>query len=143
MRARLAWRVLAASAPAVAAANAAPAGATPAAQGPGIGDLVQMALSLVLVIGFILALTWVLGRMRGLTRQSSGSLSVLAEVSVGPKERVVLVRVGESQALIGVGASGLVSLELLATPVRVEVTGLQGTFAEKLKGLMTRTEGRS
>ena len=42
MRARLAWRVLAASAPAVAAANAAPAGATPAAQGPGIGDLVQI-----------------------------------------------------------------------------------------------------
>jgi flagellar protein FliO/FliZ len=110
-----------------------------ASQGPGVGDLLQMGLSLIVVIAFILALTWVLGRMRGGTRRASGSLSVLAEVAIGPKERVVLVKVGDAQALVGVGASGVVSLRLLATPVRVEAGEPVGSFADKLKGLMSRT----
>jgi flagellar protein FliO/FliZ len=101
-----------------------------------------MAVSLVIVIAFILALTWVLGRLRGAARHSSGSLSVIAEVSVGPKERVVLVRVGESQALLGIGAAGVVSLNLLAAPVKVEATEAMGSFADKLKSVMTRAQGK-
>jgi flagellar protein FliO/FliZ len=122
-------------------AAAAPAVSAPA-QGPGVGDLLQMALSLVAVIGFILALTWALGKLRGGTRHSSGTLSVIAEVSVGPKERVVLVKVGDAQALVGVGATGVVSLGLLATPVQVDATSVPGSFADKLKGLMTRAEAK-
>ncbi|HZF16660.1 MAG TPA: flagellar biosynthetic protein FliO [Steroidobacteraceae bacterium] len=114
------------------------AAAKPAPQGPGVGDLLQMALSLVVVIGFILALTWILGRIRGAPRHASGSLSVLAEVAVGPKERVVLVKVGDSQALVGVGATGVSSLQLLAAPVKIEIAEAAGSFAEKLKGMMGR-----
>jgi flagellar protein FliO/FliZ len=128
------------STPSLAWAQAAPATAPP--QGPGVGDLLQMALSLVVVIGFILALTWILGRLRGAARHASGSLSVIAEVAVGPKERVVLVKVGEAQTLVGVGASGVVSLDLLATPVTIEATHSIGSFADKLKTLMTRTEAK-
>jgi flagellar protein FliO/FliZ len=124
--------------PSLALAEAKPTAAP--AQGPGVGDLLQMALSLVLVIGFILGLTWVLGRLRGAAHHSSGSLRVLAEVAVGPKERVVLVKVGEGQALVGVGASGVVSLDLLAKPANVDAIETTGTFADKLKSLMTRTE---
>jgi flagellar protein FliO/FliZ len=122
--------------PSLAFAEAAPANQIP--HGPGVGDLLQMALSLVLVIAFILALTWVLGKLRGGARHSSGSLSVIAEVAVGPKERVVLVKVGEAQALVGVGASGVVALSLLATAVKVEAVESIGSFADKLKGLMPR-----
>jgi flagellar protein FliO/FliZ len=134
----LLWLALPALAQAQAGSTAPAAKA--ASQGPGVGDLAQMALSLIVVIAFILALTWVLGRIRGGTRRASTSLSVLAEVAVGPKERVVLVKVGDAQALVGVGASGVVSLGLLATPVRVEAGESAGSFADKLKGMMSRTE---
>jgi flagellar protein FliO/FliZ len=127
--------------PSLAWAETAPAKAAP--QGPGIGDLLQMALSLVVVIAFILALTWVLGRLRGAPRSAAGSLGVLAEVAVGPKERIVLVKVGDAQALVGVGAGGVSSLQLLATQVKVEVTEPAGSFADKLKALMTRSGGAS
>jgi flagellar protein FliO/FliZ len=137
MRWRYAWLAM----PSLAWAGAAPA--APAPQGPGIGDLVQMAVSLVVVIGFILVLTWVLGRLRGAPRRSTGSLGVLAEVAIGPKERVVLVRVGDGQALVGVGAGGVSSLQLLATPVKVEAAEPLGSFADKLKGLMSRSGGPS
>ncbi len=125
--------------PALAHAGGTTPAAKAASQGPGVGDLLQMALSLIVVIAFILVLTWVLGRMRGGTRRATGSLSVLAEVAIGPKERVVLVKVGDAQALVGVGAAGVVSPHLLATPVRVEAGEPVGSFADKLKGLMSRT----
>ena len=48
-----------------AARRARDTGRQAASQGPGVGDLLQMAFSLIVVIAFILALTWVLGRMRG------------------------------------------------------------------------------
>jgi len=140
---RPASALLFASAPALAGAGVTAAASAAPAQGPGIGDLLQMALSLVLVIGFILALTWLLGRLRGAARLSSGSLRVLAEVAVGPKERVVLVKVGESQALVGVGASGIVSLGLLGAPVKIEAAEPQGNFADRLKSLMARQGGTS
>lgn len=130
------WLIAALASPSLAWADAAAAQAAP--QGPGLGDLMQMALSLVVVIGFILALTWILGRIRGAPRHASGSLSVLAEVAVGPKERVVLVKVGDSQALVGVGATGISSLQLLAVPVKIEVAEATGSFADKLKGMMGR-----
>ena len=132
MRLGLAWLAM----PSLAWADAAPKTAAP--QGPGIGDLVQMALSLIVVIAFILALTWVLGRLRGAPRRSTGSLGVLAEVAIGPKERIVLVKVGEGQALVGVGAGGISSLQLLATPVTIEAEAAPGSFADKLKGMMQR-----
>ncbi len=130
------WLLAALASPSLAWADAAAAKAAP--QGPGLGDLLQMALSLFVVIAFILALTWVLGRIRGAPRHGSGSLSVLAEVAVGPKERVVLVKVGDSQALVGVGATGVSSLQLLAVPVKIEVAAPIGSFADKLKGMMGR-----
>ena len=123
--------------PALAQAGTAPAAKT-LSQGPGAGDLLQMALSLIVVIAFILALTWVLRRLRG-ARHSSGSLSVLAEVALGPKERVVLVRVGDAQALVGIGAAGVVPLHLLTTPVNIAASAPAESFADKLKGLMART----
>lgn len=129
------FRVMILAMPSLVLADAA---SPPAPQGPGFGDLLQMALSLIVVIAFILALTWVLGRVRGAPRHASGSMSVLAEVAVGPKERVVLVRVGESQALVGVGATGVSSLQLLATPVKIAAAEPAGSFAEKLKGMMQR-----
>lgn len=124
--------------PALAQAGTAPAAKT-LSQGPGAGDLLQMALSLIVVIAFILALTWVLRRLRGGARHSSGSLSVLAEVALGPKERVVLVRVGDAQALVGIGAAGVVPLHLLTTPVNIAASAPAESFADKLKGLMART----
>ncbi|MGH8264370.1 MAG: flagellar biosynthetic protein FliO [Steroidobacteraceae bacterium] len=130
------WLLATLALPSLAWAEA--AATPPAPQGPGFGDLLQMALSLVVVIAFILALTWVLGRIRGAPRHSSGSMSVIAELAVGPKERVVLVRIGDAQALVGVGATGVSSLQLLATPVTVAATEPAGSFAEKLKGMMSR-----
>lgn len=108
----------------------------PAAPGAATG-FAQVAASLVLIVGVIIALAWLATRLRLTPRAASSGLKVLADVAVGPKERVVLLQVGDAQALVGVGGDGVRSLALLERPVALppEATS-PGAFAERLKNLM-------
>lgn len=113
---------------------------TPVAAVPGFdaGGLVEMMLSLALVVGLIIALSWVIGRLRNVSRTGSGAMSVAAEIVIGPKERIVLVRVGDRQALVGVSAAGVTSLSLLEQNIVVPDAATAPNFALKLKEVMSR-----
>jgi flagellar protein FliO/FliZ len=107
-----------------------------------VSGLLEMMLSLVLVIALIVGLSWLVGRLRTVQRSSSGAMSVLGELVIGPKERIVLVRVGEAQALLGVSGSGVTSLQLLDRTLHVDTVpaGLPNaaSFAQKLREMMNR-----
>lgn len=118
------------------AAVRAAAGA-PSAPGAAAG-FAQVAASLVLIVGVIIALAWLATRLRLTPRAASSGLKVLADVAVGPKERVVLIKVGDGQALVGVGADGIRSLALLERVVVLPAEATNpGAFAERLKSLMS------
>jgi flagellar biogenesis protein FliO len=51
--------------------------------------------------------------------RGSGDMAVLDQVAaIGPRERIALVRVGDAQVLVGIGAGGIVPLTPLANPNR-------------------------
>lgn len=75
-----------------------------------LATLVKLLLSLALIVVLIVALGWYARRLQGFTAGKGGtSLQVLAATPVGAKERVVLLRVGNEQLLLGV-APGSVAL---------------------------------
>ncbi len=116
-----------ATAPATGAASTAGAAAT---------GFVTVAFSLLLILAVIVGLAWVATRLRLTPRAASTGLKVLADVAVGAKERVVLLKVGDGQALVGVGADGVRSLVLLERPVELPPESAPGAFAERLRTLM-------
>ena len=104
------------------------------------GSLVQLTLSLVVVVGVILAASWLLKRFKvpGV-RGGIGALSVIDQLVLGPRERIVLVRGGEGQVLVGIGAGGVVALTPLATPIALPAAPVaQPGFAERLREMMKR-----
>lgn len=122
----------------VARSATAPAAATGAGTSA-FASLLQTSLSLLVVLAVILALAWVAKRLKLTPLHRSAELSVLADVAVGPKERVVLLKVGSRQALVGVGSDGVRGLSLLETSVEIrpaaEVeTGFAARLAEAMKG---------
>ena len=117
-----------------AAAAAPPAAGVPAASAA--SGFVSVAFSLLLILGVIVALAWVATRLRLTPRAASAGLRVLADVAVGAKERVVLLKVGDAQALVGVGTEGVRSLALLDRPVVLPADSPPGAFAERLRALM-------
>jgi flagellar protein FliO/FliZ len=119
---------------AAAAQAAAPAAAAPSAT----AGLLQVLISLVFILAVIVALAWLATRLRLTPRTASTALKVLADVPVGQKERVVLVKVGDAQALVGVGADGVRSLQLLERSVEIPADEAPGAFADRLKQMMTK-----
>ena len=106
-----------------------------------VGSLTQLTLSLAAIVALILAISWALKRLKLAGPRGSGEIAVLDELAVGPKDRIVLVRVGESQVLIGISPSGLVPLTPLAAPIVLKAAPRTPPFAERLRDMMKRPGG--
>jgi len=86
--------------------------AAPSATTPVIGTL-RVTLAMFLVLGAVLAAAWLTRRLRGAGGTSAGGLEVLAQVSLGTRERAVLLRVAGRQVLIGVAPGNVRTLHVV------------------------------
>jgi len=82
-------------------------------------DASSMILSLLMVLGIIIISALVLKRFN-LTQQSSNQLKVIASLSLGAKERVVVVQIGEQQLVLGVCPQQISLLKNLETPIDIQ-----------------------
>ncbi len=81
------------------------------------GSLAQLTLSLVAVVGVIFAISWLLKRFRVVLPRGRGDITVIDQLQLGPRDRILLIAVGDAQVLVGVGQTGMVALTPLATPI--------------------------
>lgn len=113
---------------------------------PPAGDLVQVIFGLIAVLGLLLVSAWLLKRYGGrLPGAGGGALRVLGGVSLGARERAVLLQVGDKQLLVGVAPGRVQTLCVLDSPAIP--TGLAdqsgpvtsaatGGFAERLAAML-------
>ena len=106
-----------------------------------VGSIAQVTVSLLLIVALIFAISWALRRLRPGSRAGRGRIGVIDELAVGPRERVVLVRVGDAQVLIGVGAGGIVGLTPLSSPIAVAPQDADPGFAARLREFLARGSG--
>jgi flagellar protein FliO/FliZ len=106
-----------------------------------VGSLWQLCLSLFAIVALILVISWALKRLKLAGPRGSGEIAVLDELSVGPRDRIVLIRVGESQVLVGISATGFVPLTPLAAPIVLKGRPETPAFAERLRDIMKRPGG--
>ncbi|MEF1288860.1 flagellar biosynthetic protein FliO [Vibrio sp. M260118] len=76
--------------------------------------------SLIFVVAFILFLAWLLKRMRLPALANQKGLSVVRQIVVGHKERIVIVQAGEEQFLVGVTAQSIQLISKLEKPLSQE-----------------------
>lgn len=95
---------------------AAPQSVTPAPAADA-GGLVQVTLSLLLVLAAVFAAAWVMRRVRGFGKFGANAIQIVADTALGPKERAVLIQVGQQQLLLGVAPGRVNTLHVLTEPV--------------------------
>jgi flagellar protein FliO/FliZ len=113
----------------------------PSASPLSVGSLTQLTLSLIAIVALIFALGWVLKRFKLTAARGSLDSEVLDQLALGPRDRIVLLRIGDAQVLVGVGAGGIVSLTPLGTPVTLKAAIPSPAFAERLRDMMKRPGG--
>lgn len=101
------------------------------------GSYVQMILGLVFVVVLIFALAWLVRRMGRLQSVIGGSMKLLGGLSLGQRERAVLVQVGETQMLLGVAPGSVRTLHVFDKPIVMASTSSKGeSFADKLNAVL-------
>jgi flagellar protein FliO/FliZ len=102
-----------------------------------VSSLAQLTLSLVAIVALIFLLGWVMKRLKLAGPRGRGDITVIDELALGPRERIVLVRVGDAQVLVGIG--GVVGLSPLTSPIAVKGPIPASPFAERLRDFMKRS----
>jgi len=86
--------------------------ADPAMGSPSVishAELLKVASGLGMVLLIILVLSWLVKRLNAVSLISSKGFQTLGSMTLGPKEKVVLIKAGDRYLLIGVGG-GVVNM---------------------------------
>ena len=102
------------------------------------GSVWQLMLGLVVVLGAIAVGAWLLRRFGRVSSAIGGAIKIVGGVSMGPRERVVLLQVGNTQLLLGVTPGRIQSLHVLDEPVSecdstADTNGFAGRLAAAIK----------
>lgn len=79
------------------------------------GPALRMLGSLLAVLAIVAALAWLAQRLRNGGRLQTGLIQVVSGVSLGNREKVVLLRVNDEDILVGVSAAGMRPLHVMPT----------------------------
>ncbi len=102
--------------------------------------LVQLILGLIVVVACILALAWFAKRFNHLQSSTNGMLRIIGGLSMGSRERVVLLQVGSEQVLVGVSPGRINTLHVLSNPIDDVLSSAPSdgrSFSDKLKDVMS------
>ncbi len=109
------------------------AGARLLAQGPTAPGIGGMLASLALVVTLILALAWLARRMQNLPRGGRAGLKVVGGLSLGSRERVVILEFEGRRLLVGVAPGQVRLLDAARAP----------DFADELARVARNEEGET
>ena len=107
--------------------------------------LTQLVLGLLVVILCIVALAWFAKKMNRFHSVTNDSLKIISGISMGSRERIVLLQVGEEQLLVGVSPGRINKLHVLNSSITTSAGISSNTedkysgkgFADKLKIMMS------
>lgn len=98
-------------------------------------------LGLLLVVGLIFALAWLLRRVQRVGPGNGQVIEMIGSRALGPRDRLVLVQVGEEQILLGITPGRITPLHVLKTPVSVDQNPpATPEFAQRLMELLGKDQ---
>lgn len=114
------------------------------------GSMMQMLFGLALVIAVLLATLWLIRRLSAPRGSAAAAVKVLAATALGPRERLVLVRIGEEVLVLGVAPGRVSTLHRISAAEFAHIEAEQdkkpgstgASFAGWLKEAMERRNAR-
>lgn len=112
------------------------------AANPGIpaGTYLQASLALILIIGLLFGTAWLARKLSGGKGFGQGGMKIVGGVALGPRERIVLIEVGETWLVIGIVPGQIRTLHQLpkGTQLEADPGHSEAPFALWLKSIKER-----
>ena len=134
--------VLALPASVLAAEAVATTAAAPVASSGVAGQLTQLVFGLLLVLGLIFFLAWLLRRVQQAGPAGKGQvIELIGSRALGPRDRLMLVQVGNEQILLGLSPGTITALHVLKEPVQVPSSEkATPEFAQRLMDILGKDQ---
>ncbi|KAB0569588.1 flagellar biosynthetic protein FliO [Pseudomonas palleroniana] len=141
MKSSMAGLLLALPLSALAAEPVAQVAAAPVVSSGIGGQLTQLVLGLLLVVGLIFVLAWLMRRVQRIGPGNGQVIEMIGSRALGPRDRLVLVQVGEEQILLGITPGRIAALHVLKKPVEAAKTeAATPEFAQRLMELLGKDQ---
>jgi flagellar protein FliO/FliZ len=99
--------------------------------------LIKFTAGLLVVVLLILLLAWLVKKFN-INPQQQGPIKVIAGLSLGTRDRLVLVQLGHEQLLLALSPGRIEKIHQLAEPLVVdEMSASSSSFAEKFNQLLS------
>jgi flagellar protein FliO/FliZ len=106
------------------------------------GGIGQMLIGLLLVLAAVFAVAWVARRMRGASGTGGNGMEVLAQASLGAKEKAVILRVDGERLLLGVAGGQVTLLKTLSPDATSPPPAVTGNQVASFAALLRRSLGK-
>lgn len=121
------------------------ASASPQVPATSFVNLLQVMFGLGIVLAAIAGTAWLLKRLGPGQTAAASNLRVVGGVAIGPKERVVLVDVGDTRLVLGVAPGHVSTLYQMPRPadevIAPVLDPMASLFQDKLKTLLNKSRG--
>jgi flagellar protein FliO/FliZ len=97
------------------------------------GSVVQVLAGLAIVLAVFAVAVFLLKRLGRIRSLGAGGMRVVDSLSLGTRDRIVMVQIGDVQLLLGVTPGAIRSLHVFDQPVLLSEPGDGETFASHLK----------
>ena len=101
------------------------------AQAASVSQIMQIITSLILVVGIIFAGAWFFRRYGSLHGMLNDNMKVVAGISVGQREKVIILQAGDTQVMLGVSPGRIQTLHVFDEPVIESMKEGEAESAEK------------
>ncbi|MBL4583538.1 MAG: flagellar biosynthetic protein FliO [Pseudomonadales bacterium] len=112
--------------------------------GVSTSQYLNLILGLVVILGFIFLVAWLLRRVGGIAPTSASAMKIVGGLTLGGRDRVVLLQVGEKQILLS-ASPGNISLIYAfdEAPIENISTSTGSDFYHKLQASLSRSSASS
>ncbi len=102
------------------------------------GYLLKLTLGLVGIVVLIFVLAWLMKKMQLTQFTQNGLIQIVSAISVGHRDRIALIQVGEEQVLIGLTPGRIHTLHTMKSPVDATpaAIGSASAFSDKFKQVL-------
>jgi len=100
-------------------------------------------LVLLFTVGIIMLCAYLIRRLTGINFTHDNTIKICTGLTIGTRERILLLQAGETQLLVGVTANGMQTLHVFDEPIYQEGDKPSPSFMQQLTKAMSAQKGQT
>lgn len=105
--------------------------------------LFKLILALAFILLLIFGLAWIMKKMQLTQHSQNGLIQIVSAISVGQRDRIALIQVGDEQLLLGLTPGRIEKLHTLKSAIKVDMNKADSpSFSDRFNQLLKQQNSR-